>query len=100
MTAAITALWPAHHHAVGATHVSAALQNPAYSTWIVLYAGRKPTGRRFYHYVFVWRDRRRYFAQNELDATEYVVRESELAAEYLTERVHCGVPFPQIWQLN
>jgi hypothetical protein len=101
ITAAISLFWPTHQRAVGASAVATALRNknPEHIAFIVLYSGRKRNGHRFYHYVFVWRDRRRYFVQNEMDAEEYVVRDSELEDEYLEERIHCGVQFPQCWIL-
>lgn len=101
LTAAINLFWPSHQHAVGATACAAALRNKnsEHAAFIVLYSGRKRNGQRFYHYVFVWRSRNRFFVQNEMDAEEYVVWDSQLELEYLEERVHCGVAFPQCWIL-
>lgn len=100
MTAAISLFWPKPVHGVGATDCAALLRTPEHNTFIVLYSGLKPSGRRFYHYVFVWRERRRFFVQNEIDKEEYVVWDSQLESEYLIERIHCGVQVPQVWAVK
>ena len=86
---------------MGATDAKAALLSPGASAFIILYTGRKATGRRYYHYVFVWRDRGRFFAQNEMEREEYVVRGSQLDTEYLEEYTHSsGVRMPQVWVMS
>ncbi len=103
MTAAIQRVWPAIRKvAVGAAATKEALLSPGASAFILLYTGRKTNGRRFYHYVFVWRDRGRFFAQNEMEREEYVVRASQLDTEYLEEYTHekSGVQMPQVWVMS
>jgi hypothetical protein len=102
MTAAIRRVWPATKDPfVGAADAKAALLSPDASAFIILYTGRKSSGRRFYHYVFAWRDRGRFFAQNEMEREEYVVRVSQLEAEYLEEYTHSsGVQMPQVWVMS
>lgn len=99
MTAAIRRVWPTvGDPVIGAAAVKETLLSPDASNFILLYTGRKATGRRYYHYVFVWRDRGRFFAQNEMEREEYVVRTSQLDVEYLEEYTHSsGVPMPQVW---
>ena len=102
MTAAIRRVWPiAHNPVIGAAAAKEALLSPDASAFILLYTGLKANRQRFYHYVFVWRDRGRFFAQNDMDQEEYVVRGSQMDAEYLEDYTHSsGVQMPQVWSLN
>ena len=102
MTAALRLVFESSiSHAVGASACRSTLLTPEYRAFIVLYSDVKvSTGRRFYHYVFMTRDRGRFFAQNEMDSEEYVVRTSQIDAEYLQEVTHCGVLFPHVWSLG
>ena len=103
LMAALTAVLPAAiHHTVGAAAVKQMMLDPKYKAFIVLYSGLKAGTRtqvRYYHYVFVWRDRSQYFVQNEMEGEEFIVRASQLDSEYLEECVRCDIQFPQCWAL-